>query len=77
MGKRYLTPSEHSIPAQPVPPAPARDNSRTIALLEQWTREDATNDPATVAEAERKLAEFKAAFNANRPPDISRSFRES
>ncbi|SPE39561.1 hypothetical protein SBA3_3290010 [Candidatus Sulfopaludibacter sp. SbA3] len=69
MDQRYWTPSEHLIPAQPVPPPSARDNSRTIALLEQWTREDATNDPATVAEAERELAEFKAAFNANRPPD--------
>ena len=69
MDQRYRTLSEHLIPAHPVPPPPARDNSRTIALLEQWTREDATNDPATVAEAERELAEFKAACNANRAPD--------
>jgi hypothetical protein len=52
-----------------VTPAPTPDNSGTIALLEQWAREDATDDPATVDQAEDDLAKFKAALNANRPPD--------
>jgi hypothetical protein len=50
-------------------PAPALDNSDTIALLQQWAREDATDDPATIARVEQELAEFKAALNASRPPD--------
>jgi hypothetical protein len=52
-----------------VTPAPPPDNSRTIALLQQWAREDATDDPAAIAQAEQELAQFKAALNANRPPD--------
>jgi hypothetical protein len=50
-------------------PGLAPDNSGTIALLQRWVREDATDDPATIARAEQELAEFKAALNANRPPD--------
>jgi len=69
MGQHYRTPPNYLTPSHRVPPPAAPDNSRTIALLEQWAREDATDDPATVAEAECELAEFKAAFNANRPPD--------
>ena len=45
------------------------DNAATIALLEKWAREDATDDPTAMAQAERELSEFKAALNANRPPD--------
>ena len=44
-------------------------NSATIALLEQWEREDTTDDPLAIAQAERDLAEFKTALNTNRPPD--------
>ena len=69
MGQNYPTPPDHLTRALRVPPLPHPDNSRTIALLEQWAREDASDDPAVVAGAERELAEFKAAFNANRPPD--------
>ena len=50
------------------PPAPV-DNSATIALLAQWAREDATDDPTAIAEAEREIAAFKAALNANRSAD--------
>jgi len=50
------------------PPSPC-DNSGTIALLQQWAREDATDDPAAIAQAEHELARFKAALKANRPPD--------
>ena len=48
---------------------PTPDNSPTMALLEQWAIEDATSDPTAIAQAERELAEFKAALNANRPAD--------
>jgi hypothetical protein len=56
-------------PPQSVTPAPSRDNSATIALFEQWARDDATDDPAAVAQAQEDLAQFKAALNANRSPD--------
>jgi len=45
------------------------DNSGTVALLQQWAREDATDDPAIIARAEHELAQFKAALNANRPSE--------
>ena len=45
------------------------DNSETIAMLQEWAREDATDNPAAIAQAEYELAQFKAALNANRPPD--------
>jgi hypothetical protein len=38
-------------------------------MLQEWAREDATDDPAAIAQAEDELARFKAALNANRPPD--------
>ena len=65
---------QHHITGQeslPVPggPGPRRNNAATIALLEQWEREDATTDAAAIAEAEGELSEFKASLNANRPPD--------
>jgi len=47
----------------------APDNAATIALLEKWAREDATDDAAAIAQADRELSEFKAAMNANRPAD--------
>ncbi len=48
---------------------PPLNNAATIALLEQWAIDDATEDPAAIARANQDLAEFKAALNANRPPD--------
>jgi hypothetical protein len=38
-------------------------------MLQEWAREDATDNPAAIAQAEYELAQFKAALNANRPPD--------
>jgi hypothetical protein len=43
-----------------------QEEDPTIALLQRWQEEDATDDPALIAEAERELAEFKANMNANR-----------
>jgi len=57
------------LPAKSVTPTPASGNSGTIALLQQWAREDASDDSAAIARAEQELAQFKAALNANRPPD--------
>lgn len=52
----------------PLEPSEAA-NLETIALLERWAVEDATEDPVAIAEAERELSAFKAALNANRPTD--------
>jgi hypothetical protein len=52
---------------QGVTPPLGSGNTGTIALLDQWAREDATNDPGAVAQAELELAGLKAALNANRP----------
>jgi hypothetical protein len=68
MPKHYANQIRSVLPPQSVTP-PAPDNSGTIALLEQWAREDATDDPAAIAQAEDDLAQFKAALNANRTPD--------
>ena len=49
--------------------APIQDNSETTAMLQRWAREDATDDPAAIAQAEYELAQFKTALNSNRSPD--------
>jgi hypothetical protein len=69
MPQHYADPSGSALPPQGVTPAPTPDNSATIALLERWTGEDASDDPATIARAEKELAQLKAALNANRPPE--------
>jgi hypothetical protein len=69
MPQYYANPSGSVLPPKRVKPAPPPDNSATIALLQQWAREDATDDPAALARADQDLAAFKAALNANRPPD--------
>ncbi len=38
----------------------------TLELLAQWRREDATDDPEKIREAEQELAEFKQAMNEHR-----------
>ncbi len=50
----------------PLSKRPEPDNALTAALLEQWAREDATNDPALIRQAEEELLEFKRMLNANR-----------
>jgi hypothetical protein len=69
MPQQYTNPFGSALPPKSVTPAPPPDNSGTIALLQRWAREDATDDPVTIARAEQELAQFKAALNANRPPD--------
>jgi hypothetical protein len=49
-----------------LPDSPEMVEDRTEELFAQWEREDATDDPAEIEAAERELAEFKAAINANR-----------
>jgi hypothetical protein len=67
MPQPYANPPSSVLPPKCATPTP--DDSATIALLRQWAREDATDGPAAIARAEQELAQFKAALNANRPPD--------
>lgn len=42
------------------------ENAASIALLQTWLAEDATDDPDELAAAERELEEFKRGINAER-----------
>lgn len=46
--------------------AERRKNAASIALLQSWLDEDATDDPEEIAAAERELSEFKQAVDAER-----------
>ena len=41
-------------------------DTETLALLEAWAREDATDDPEKLRTARKELDEFKRAMNGNR-----------
>ncbi len=45
---------------------PGEVDTETLALLEAWTREDATDDPERLRVARKELDEFKRAMNENR-----------
>ena len=54
-------------PAQaPESPVIDEENAAAIAQLKAWMREDATDNPEVIREAEEDLAEFKRNMNANR-----------
>ena len=69
MPQHYANQFGSVLPPKRATAPPVLDNSETIAMLQEWAREDATDDPAAIAHAEYELAQFRAAFNANRPPD--------
>jgi hypothetical protein len=68
MPQNYANRLGFPFPPRTATAPPVLDNSETIAMLQRWAREDATDDPAAIAQAEYELAEFKAALNANRSP---------
>jgi hypothetical protein len=68
MPQHYANQFGFVLPPKSAMAPPVLDNSGTIAMLQRWAREDATDDPAAIAQAEYELAQFKAALNANRPP---------
>ena len=41
-------------------------DTETLELLEAWAREDATEDPDKLSDAQKELDEFKRAMNENR-----------
>ena len=69
MAQHYANQFVSALPPKSAMASPVLNNSETIAMLQRWAREDATDDPAAIAQAEYELAQFKAALNANRPPD--------
>ena len=48
------------------PGATGEVDTETLALLEAWAREDATDDPEKLRAAQNELDEFKKAMNGNR-----------
>lgn len=52
--------------ALPGEAAPQPQIDPTIALFQQWEREDATTDPAELARREKEWEEFKAQMNQTR-----------
>ncbi len=46
-----------------VPPVPG---AATLALFDQWARQDATDDPDLICSATEDLSKLKQALNANR-----------
>ena len=59
--------AEH-LPPLPTASAPAIDeeNAAAIALLQSWMKEEATDDPEEIRQAEEDLNEFLQNLNKNR-----------
>jgi hypothetical protein len=58
--------AEPLLPTQEVQPAKDDENAASIALLQSWLEEDATDDPEEIRKAQEELDEFKRAINAER-----------
>ena len=48
-----------------LPPTP-EESAASIALLQSWLEEDATDDPSELRQAQTELEAFKQAINAER-----------
>ena len=72
MSQRATTTDSAVVPPVPTPLQPGATgasgevDTETLALLEAWAREDATDDPETLRAARKELDEFKRAMNENR-----------
>ena len=65
--KQQTTTTEPSlVPLVGAPLASGAIDTETLELLEAWAREDATDDPEKLREAQKELDEFKRAMNENR-----------
>ena len=53
-------------PLAGAPSAIGAIDTETLELLEAWAREDATDDPDKLIDAQKELDEFKKAMNENR-----------
>ena len=72
MSQRATTTDPSGVPqvGTPLQPgttgAPGEIDTETLALLEAWAREDATDDPEKFRAARKELDDFKRAMNENR-----------
>ena len=65
--KQQTTITEPSLgPLVGAPLATGAIDTETLELLEAWAREDATDDPEKLRDAQKELDEFKKAMNENR-----------
>ena len=65
--KQQTTITEPSLgPLAGAPLATGAIDTETLELLESWAREDATEDPEKLRDAQKELDEFKKAMNENR-----------
>ena len=65
---KQQTTTNDPMPAPPVAGSlqPGTVDTETLALLEAWAREDATDDPEKLRLARKELDEFKRAMNEHR-----------
>ncbi len=54
------------VPVVGAPLATGAIDTETLELLEAWAREDATDDPEKLTDAQKELDEFKRAMNETR-----------
>ena len=68
MKQQASTPEPKLVPSgTPLQPgATGAVDTETLALLDAWAREDATDDPEKLRAARKELDEFKKAMNENR-----------
>ena len=66
MKQQTTTTEPPPVPLVGVPLAIGAIDPETLELLEAWAREDATDDPEKLKDAQRELDEFKKAMNENR-----------
>ncbi len=65
--KQQTTTTEPSlVPPVGAPLVSGAIDTETLELLEGWAREDATDDPEKLKDAQKELDEFKRAMNENR-----------
>ena len=65
--KQQTTTTEPSLrPPGGAPLATGTIDTETLEILEAWAREDATDDPEKLRDAQKELDEFKKAMNENR-----------
>ena len=65
--KQQTTAAQPSlVPLVGMPTASAAIDTETLELLQTWAREDATDDPEKLREAQTELDVFKKSMNENR-----------
>lgn len=55
-----------TIDLPPIPPGVDAENAALIALLQSWSKEDATDDPAEFAARQQDWEELSSNLTANR-----------